>query len=128
MTSALDRLTVPGAGKCRGAVTAEFAVALPAVLFLLAMLLAGSAAGLTQLRLEEAARAGARALARGEDTGAVEGIVRQVAGNSASAATSEDGEWLSVTVSGRIGGPVASLVPWTLSAKATAKGESGSAS
>jgi hypothetical protein len=92
------------------------------------MLLAGSAAGLTQLRLEEAARAGARALARGEDTGAVEGIVRQVAGISAAAVVSVDGEWLSVTVSARIGGPMASLVPWTLSARATAKGESGSAS
>ena len=33
----------------RGAVTAEFAVALPAVLLLLALLLAGSAAGVTQL-------------------------------------------------------------------------------
>ncbi|MGX9899939.1 TadE family type IV pilus minor pilin [Arthrobacter sp. SA17] len=111
----------------QGAVTAEFAVALPAVLLLLAMLLAGSAAGLTQLRLEEAARAGARALARGEDSGAVEGIVRHVAGSSVSAAISADGEWLSVIVSGRSGGPVGSLVPWTLSAKATAKGESGSA-
>jgi Flp pilus assembly protein TadG len=127
MTSASELLPIPGAGTCRGAVTAEFAVALPAVLLLLAMLLAGSAAGLTQLRLEEAARAGARALARGEDTGAVEGIVRQVAGNSASAAINADGEWLSVTVSGRIGGSVASLVPWTLSAKAMARGESGSA-
>jgi Flp pilus assembly protein TadG len=61
MTPASEMLRVPGAGKCRGAVTAEFAVALPAVLLLLGMLLAGSAAGLTQLRLEEAARAGARA-------------------------------------------------------------------
>lgn len=127
MTPAMEMLAVPGAGKCRGAVTAEFAVALPAVLLLLAMVLAGSAAGLTQLRLEEAARAGARGLARGEDTGAVEGIVRQVAGSSVSAAVSAEGEWLSVTVSGRSGGPVGSLVPWTLSAKATARGESGSA-
>ncbi|YCP99190.1 pilus assembly protein [Arthrobacter sp. R4-81] len=127
MMPGLEVLPVPGAGKCRGAVTAEFAVALPAVLLLLAMLLAGSAAGLTQLRLEEAARAGARALARGEDPEAIEGIVRQVAGSSASAAISADGEWLSVIVSGRSGGSAGSLVPWTLSAKATAKGESGSA-
>jgi Flp pilus assembly protein TadG len=127
MTPASEMLQVPGAGKCRGAVTAEFAVALPAVLLLLGMLLAGSAAGLTQLRLEEAARAGARALARGEDPGAVEGIVRQLAGNSASAAISTEGEWLTVTVSGRSGGPVASVVPWTLSAKATARGEASGA-
>lgn len=112
-----------GPGKDRGAVTAEFAVALPAVLLLLALLLAGSAAGITQLRLEEAARAGARALARGEDAGAVDGIVRQLAGTSASSSVVADGEWLSVTVSGRVSGPVGSVVPWTLSARAMARGE-----
>lgn len=114
---------IRGPGKDRGAVTAEFAVALPAVLLLLALLLAGSAAGITQLRLEEAARAGARALARGEDAGAVDGIVRQLAGASASSSIMADGEWLSVTVSGRVSGPVGSIVPWTLSARAMARGE-----
>lgn len=115
---------VRGSGKGRGAVTAEFAVALPAVLLLLAVLLAGSAAGITQLRLEEAARAGARALARGEDAGAVQGIVRQLAGASASSSIVAEGEWLSVTVSGRVSGPVGSMMPWTLSARALARGES----
>jgi hypothetical protein len=112
-----------GQGKSRGAVTAEFAVALPAVVLLLALLLAGSAAGITQLRLEEAARAGARALARGEDRTAVSGIVRQLAGSSATLAVTADGEWISLTVSGRVSGPVGSMVPWTLSAKALARGE-----
>ncbi|MDV8147154.1 TadE family type IV pilus minor pilin [Arthrobacter sp. B10-11] len=114
---------VRGSGKDRGAVTAEFAVALPAVLLLLALLLAGSAAGITQLRLEEAARAGARALARGEDAGAVQGIVRQLAGASASSSIVAEGEWLSVTVSGKVSGPVGSMMPWTLSARALARGE-----
>jgi hypothetical protein len=112
-----------GRGKNRGAVTAEFAVALPAVVLLLALLLAGSAAGITQFRLEEAARAGARALARGEDAGAVDGIVRKLAGASASSSVGADGEWLSVTVSGRVSGPVGSMLPWTLSARALARGE-----
>ncbi|MHA7221338.1 TadE family type IV pilus minor pilin [Arthrobacter sp. RHLT1-20] len=103
--------------------TAEFAVALPAVLLLLALLLAGSAAGVTQLRLEEAARAGARALARGEDTSAVDAIVRRLAGDSAASAVASEGEWLSVTVSGRVFGAVGSLLPWTLSARAWARGE-----
>jgi hypothetical protein len=104
-------------------VTAEFAVALPAVMLLLAMLLAGSAAGLTQLRLEEAARAGARALARGEEPPAVEGMVRKLAGATASSAVVADGEWLSVTVSDRVTGPFGSVVPWTLTARAEARGE-----
>ena len=109
---------------CRGAVTAEFAVALPAVLLLLALLLAGSAAGVTQLRLEEAARAGARALARGEDAAAVDVIVRRLAGSTAASAVASDGGWLSVTVSGRVPGAVGSLLPWTLSARAWVRGES----
>lgn len=107
----------------RGAVTAEFAVALPAVLMLLTMLLAGSAAGVTQLRLEEAARAGARALARGEDPAAIDGIVRKLAGSSASSVVEPGGEWLSVTVSVRMAGPLGTVVPWTLTAKAEARAE-----
>ncbi|WP_427129341.1 TadE family type IV pilus minor pilin [Pseudarthrobacter sp. S9] len=112
---------------CRGAVTAEFAVALPAVVLLLAMLLAGSAAGVTQLRFEEAARGGARALARGADAAEVGGIVRRLAGESARSALASDGEWLSVTISGGVPGPVGSLVPWTLTARAWARGEAASA-
>jgi Flp pilus assembly protein TadG len=111
-------------GSSHGAVTAEFAVALPAVLLLFGLLLAGSTAGMTQLRLEEAARAGARALARGEDAAAVNGIVRRLAGGSATSAVDSDGEWLAVTVSGRVAGAVGSLVPWTLTARAWARGES----
>ena len=110
-------------GNSRGAVTAEFAVALPAVLLLLAMLLAGSAAGITQLRLEDAARAGARALARGEDPAAVSGIVRKLAGPSASSAVVPGGEWMSVTVSDRAAGPLGRMVPWTLTARAEARSE-----
>ncbi|WP_354185968.1 TadE family type IV pilus minor pilin [Arthrobacter sp. UYCu712] len=117
----------PRCGSCQGAVTAEFAVALPAVMLLLALLLAGSAAGVTQLRFEEAARAGARALARGEGAAAVDVIVRRLAGESAVSAVADDGGWLSVTVSGRVPGSVGSLVPWTLTARAWARGESSPA-
>lgn len=115
----------PGTGgeAGRGAVTAEFAVALPAVVLLLALLLAGSAAGVTQLRLEEAARAGARALARGEDAAAVDTIVHRLAGASAVSAVASDGGWFSVTVSGRVPGAVGSLLPWTLTARAWTRGE-----
>lgn len=121
-------LTRPGGERFSGAVTAEFAVALPAVLLLLALLLAGSAAGVTQLRLEEAARAGARSLARGEDAAAVKVIVRRLAGDAAASVVDSDGEWLSVTVSGRVSGSVGALLPWTLSARAWARGEASKAS
>ena len=109
-------------GSC-GAVTAEFAVTLPAVLLLLAMLLAGASAGVTQLRLEEGARAGARALARGDDSATVERIVRTLSGGSASAAVSADGEWLQVTVTDRVGGPLGASIPWLLTAQASTRSE-----
>ncbi|MFE4197150.1 TadE family type IV pilus minor pilin [Paenarthrobacter sp. NPDC056912] len=111
------------AESCLGAVTAEFAVALPAVVLLLAFLLAGGAAGITQLRLEEAARSGARASARGDSAGSVEGVVRRLAGAGASSAVTNDGEWLTVTASARVGGALGPLIPWTLTASASARGE-----
>jgi len=114
---------LPGPGDSRGAVTAEFAAALPAVLLLLALLLAGAAAGATQLRLEEAALAGARALARGESPAAAEAMVRRLAGASATAAIVVDGEWVSVTIADRVAGPLGSMVPWTLTARASARNE-----
>ncbi|MCU1511347.1 MAG: pilus assembly protein TadE [Arthrobacter sp.] len=119
----------PGAagGSGHGAITAEFAVALPAVILLLAMVLAGSAAGVTQLRFEEAARAGARALARGDSPAAIDGIVRRLAGEASGTAVTSEGDWSSVTVSGRVQGAVGSLVPWTLSARAWARRESARA-
>jgi Flp pilus assembly protein TadG len=117
----------PRPGSARGAVTAEFAVALPAVLLLLALLLAGAAAGATQLRLEEAALAGARALARGESPAAAEAIVSRLAGASATAAIAADGEWVSVTVADRVAGPLVSTVPWTLTAKASSRSETAGA-
>ncbi len=117
----------PGPGNARGAVTAEFAVALPAVLLLLALLLAGAAAGATQLRLEEAALAGARALARGESPATAEAMVSRLAGASATAAIAVDGEWVSVTVADRVAGPLGSTVPWTLTARASARKETAGA-
>ncbi|MBZ4346384.1 hypothetical protein LAN15_24950, partial [Mycobacterium tuberculosis] len=55
----------------RGAVTVETAVIMPALVLLLAVLLAAAAAGMTTVRYEEAARASARAAARGENTAVV---------------------------------------------------------
>ena len=113
----------PRAGDSRGAVTAEFAVTLPAVLLLLAMLLTGASAGITQLRLEEGARAGARALARGDDTAAVERIVQTMSGGSAAPAVSAEGGWITVTVTDRVGGPLGLSIPWLLTARASTRSE-----
>lgn len=117
----------PPTAECRGAVTAEFAVALPSVVLLLALLLAGSAAAVTQLRVEEAARGGARALARGAGAGEVGDIVRRLAGDAARTEVTLDGEWHRVTVSGRVPGPVGSVIPWVLSASVWARAEAPAA-
>ncbi|UUL77232.1 TadE family protein [Pseudarthrobacter sp. Fe7] len=111
------------AANARGTVTAEFAVTLPAVMALLAMLLAGAAAGMTQLRIEEGARAGARAMARGDGPAAVERTVRTLAGASATASIATDGEWLTITVADRVPGPLGSSIPWTLTARASTRSE-----
>lgn len=56
----------PRAGD-RGSVTAEMAVALPALVMVLAIVLGGVSAGVAQVRCLDAARDAARQLARGED-------------------------------------------------------------
>lgn len=106
-----------------GAVTAEFAVALPAVVLVLAFLLAGGAAGITQLRLEEAARAGARALARGDAESSIQGIVQRIAGPEAQSGVESGGDWQTVTAASRAGGVLGVLIPWTLTASASARAE-----
>lgn len=115
-----------GAGRAaaaRGSVTAELAVVLPAVTFLLGLLLLGAGAGVLQLRLEEAARSAARSLARGEDPVDARLAAANLAGARARVSVDLDGNYARVTVSARVGGPLSALMPWTQSAVATAKVE-----
>lgn len=62
----------------RGSSTAEFAVILPALVFVLALVLGAAATGIVQLKLEEGARLGARAAARGETAETVTRIVQEI--------------------------------------------------
>ncbi len=59
------------AGDDRGSAVAEFAVALPAVLLVLATVLGGVQLGTLQLRLQDAAADAARSLGRGDSAQAV---------------------------------------------------------
>ena len=54
----------------RGSVTAEFALAMPAVALVLLMCLSGMQVAALQVRLQDAAAAAARSLARGDRAGA----------------------------------------------------------
>lgn len=108
----------------QGSVTAELAVTLPALTAILALLLVGAVVGVTQLRLEEAARAGARAAARGETSATVVSTARRIAGPSAEVDISLGAQWSRVQVTARVEGPLAGLVSWPLVAEAVTKRES----
>ena len=82
----------------RGAVTAEIALALPAVVLVLLVVLAVGAAGIAQLRATDGARVAARAVTAGYDDAEAAAQARAVAGEGASVAVVRDGEWVRVTV------------------------------
>lgn len=83
----------------RGSVTAELALALPAVAILLAAVLVLGSAAIGQLRCADAARAGARAAALGEEPAAIAAIAGRVAGDGARVGVERDSRWVTVTVS-----------------------------
>ena len=108
----------------RGGVTAEFAVTLPVVVSLLAVLLGAVAAGTQQLRLEEAARAASRALARGDSPEAARASSLRLAGERASLQFHDDGAgFVSATVQAPAPGVLGAAVPWVQTAQSTAAKE-----
>lgn len=120
----LTRLRPSGKGRLAwpgepGMVTAEFAVVLPAVVLVLALSLGAMGLALDQIRCVDAARAGARAAARGDSNQAVVGVARRAAPSKAvvSMTTSSDLVQVSVMSRPRIAG---SLLPGWLRAASTA--------
>ncbi|MFJ3904534.1 TadE family type IV pilus minor pilin [Streptomyces sp. NPDC090025] len=89
----------------RGSVTAEAAVALPALVLFTAVLLWGLAAAAAQIRCVDAARAGARAAARSEPVADAEAVARAAAPPGATVAVVRDGELWRVTVRAAAPGP-----------------------
>lgn len=88
-----------------GMATAELAVVMPAVVLVLLLVLAGVSAGVTQLRVTDAARVAARQAAIGSDD--VVGAAQRVApGVSVSV---EGGELTCVTAARRVPGPLGGL-------------------
>ena len=91
----------------RGGVTAELAIALPGVVLLLLVLLTAASAALTQVRVADAARAGARAAALGESAAVVTAVVDHLAGSGAVVRVSRDGGYVVVEVARDLPGPLA---------------------
>lgn len=109
-TSALRR-RIASRQAGQGMVTAEAAIVLPIfALFALAMVWLVSVA-ITQVRVVDAARDAARAVARGDDDGAVVSAARRTAGADATVVIHQAAGLVSVTVSERTAAPRWLLVP-----------------
>ncbi|MFJ9519514.1 TadE family type IV pilus minor pilin [Kitasatospora sp. NPDC101801] len=103
-----DRASGPVRGRERGFVTAETAVALPALVLLCTLLVWGVVTAAAQIRCVDAARVGARAAARGDGNAAA--LARAAAPAGARVSVATGGDTVRVTVEapspapGRLGG------------------------
>lgn len=123
-----------------GVITAEFAVALPAVTVVLALCLGAASTGVAQLKVEESARTAARAAARGDSEAQIRSAVSRidpaqsvqisVSSDDVAAAEAGDGRarQVHVRVSRPAPGVIGSATGWVLRADAHARVESGTGS
>jgi hypothetical protein len=88
-----------------GSVTAELAVALPAVVLLIVLCVASLAAAARQVRLEQAAAQAARLVARGEDDARTAGAVAALVAGATLEVTA-DGELVCAVVTAPSGVPL----------------------
>ncbi len=112
-----------GSGPDRGSVTAELAVGLITVVLVLVVLLVTVAAAATQMRCQDAARAGARMAALGQPDAEVADVARRIAGPGAEVVVVRDPPWVDVRVSASVAGGWFTGGPVGLSASATAWAE-----
>jgi hypothetical protein len=108
----------------RGSITAETAVAFPALVVMLAIALWGVSAAAAEVACVDAARAGARAAARGEPEFEVRAAVRRAAPPNAHVSVSRDAAITRVVVHAEARPPLmAPFPPLRLQAKAVAATE-----
>ena len=118
-----------------GVITAEFAVALPAVTVVLALCLGAASTGVAQLKVEESARTAARAAARGDSEAQIRSAVSridpaqsvQISVSPDDVAATEAGRTrqVHVRVSRPAPGVMGSATGWVLRADAHARVEAG---
>jgi len=107
----------------RGAVTAELALALPAVVLVLAVLLVTVGAATTRLRCADAARAAARVAALGQADREIVEVAQRIAGPGSPVTIVREPPWVEVTVAASVPGGWFSGGSVGLSASATAWAE-----
>lgn len=118
-----------------GVITAEFAVALPAVTVVLALCLGAASTGVAQLKVEESARTAARAAARGDSEAQIRSAISridpaqsvQISVSPDSAVDAGEGRarQVHVRVSRPAPGVIGSATGWVLRADAHARIEGG---
>jgi len=86
----------------RGSVTAEIAVALPALVLMVMAALGAVAVATAQLRCVDAAREAARAAARGDTLPVVRSVARQCAPKQAAVTVTAHGDQVAVAVSANV--------------------------
>ena len=107
----------------RGAATAELALGIPLLVALTAGLVWMLAVGAAQVRVIDASREAARAVARGDDTAAAQTVALRIAPESARVVVEVGESQVVVTTSARVAGPgglLGSLPGVTVSAEAVA--------
>jgi hypothetical protein len=113
-------------GQQEGMVTAEAAAVLPLLSVVAVALTWVVSVGITQVRVVDAARDAARAVARGDGEASAVAAARRTAGDSATVEIHRDGGLVSVTVSERASAPGWLLLPLpgtTLRARAEVEDE-----
>lgn len=109
-----------GGADDRGAVTAELALALPAVMLVVAVLLLTAAATSAQMRCADGARAGARVAALGQSDAEIAAVVRRLAGRDAVVRVERSPPWVDVTVTADLPGSWFTAGPLGLMGRSTA--------
>ena len=113
----------PGCRDERGAVTAELALGIPLLIAVSVALVWMLSVGTAQVRVVDASREAARAVARGDDPGLAEAVARQIAPAGASVRITVEGDRVTVTTTVRVrppGGLLGGLPGVTVSERAVA--------
>lgn len=105
----------------RGSATAEFAVILPCIVLLLAVVLGAGACAATSVRAEEAARLAARSLARGDPPVEAQRTAREIIGSDARIGVAASGDSATVSVRTRAPGLIGAWGGLEITAEATTR-------
>lgn len=122
-TPASSRRRTPRGADARGSVTAELALALPAVLVLLCVVVATGQVVMAQVRCVDAARAAARLAARGEPSAAILATAHEAAPARARVGLYRSGSLIRVDVRAVVRLPLPGMPGIPVQARAVAEVE-----